>query len=267
MKKISKYQLKGIQNTKIDLSGTVLYVGNQGRLGSCTAFGISKAREMIMHPSTEDLSPWYLYWKSLQHDRIEGDDYDGTYIQDALDVLKNFGCCETKFWKTNDKDKKYKGKIKKGAEENASLYKIGKWSFVEKHIDAIRWTVNQGLPVIVSVTNFEGLRRPGKGGVITNTGTTKPKGHHCMTVVGYDDETRLVKILNSWGDNWADKGYCYMGYDYFMMIIKEAYYISNEKTEEKTAFTAFRDFVLNIVTFPIKLIQNGIAWFKQKPLF
>jgi C1A family cysteine protease len=265
MKKISKSQLKSINNTNADLSDKVLSIGNQGKLGSCSAFGIANAREIILHPNSVELSAWFLYKKTLENDRIEGEEDTGLYIQDALDVFKNIGCCEEKYWKYNETHK-HRGTMKKNALVNAETYKIGKWSTVEKHLDAVRWTVNQGVPVIVSVGCYEGLRRPGKKGVITNVGTNKPKGNHCMVVVGYDDKTKLFKVLNSWGDKWADNGYCYMGYDYFMRILKEAYYVSDEKATEKGFFAGLKNFILNIVTFPIKLIQNGIGWFKEKPL-
>ncbi len=39
-------------------------------------------------------------------------------------------------------------------------------------------------------------------------------GGHAMLIVGYNDDTRLFIVRNSWGDTWADKGYFYMPYDY-----------------------------------------------------
>jgi len=38
---------------------------------------------------------------------------------------------------------------------------------------------------------------------------------HIMTIVGYDDDNKDFIIANSWGDNWGDKGYFYMDYEFF----------------------------------------------------
>ena len=37
---------------------------------------------------------------------------------------------------------------------------------------------------------------------------SKSRGRHAMTIVGYDEDKRI--ILNSWGASWGDKGYFYM---------------------------------------------------------
>jgi C1A family cysteine protease len=41
-----------------------------------------------------------------------------------------------------------------------------------------------------------------------------PIGGHCVVAVGYDDATRRFKIRNSWTEEWGDKGYGYMDYEY-----------------------------------------------------
>jgi hypothetical protein len=44
-------------------------------------------------------------------------------------------------------------------------------------------------------------------------------GGHCMMAVGYqknDDGTEFVIVQNSWGEDWGDKGFCYIPMEYFM---------------------------------------------------
>jgi hypothetical protein len=36
-----------------------------------------------------------------------------------------------------------------------------------------------------------------------------------MCVVGYDDSRRAVRVINSWGREWADQGYGWISYDLF----------------------------------------------------
>ena len=42
------------------------------------------------------------------------------------------------------------------------------------------------------------------------------QGGHAMTIIGYNDETRLFKTLNSWGPEWSDKGCCFMFYEHIL---------------------------------------------------
>ncbi len=41
-------------------------------------------------------------------------------------------------------------------------------------------------------------------------------GGHAVMAVGYDDNTRLIKIRNSWGKEWGKKGYFFMPYDFII---------------------------------------------------
>lgn len=41
-------------------------------------------------------------------------------------------------------------------------------------------------------------------------------GNHCVLLVGYDDEKRLLKFRNSWGTSWlqwGSEGYGYIRYE------------------------------------------------------
>ena len=41
----------------------------------------------------------------------------------------------------------------------------------------------------------------------------KGEGRHAMVLVGYDDNHRAYRILNSWGPGWGDGGYFWWDYD------------------------------------------------------
>mmetsp|Transcript_2700 Transcript_2700/g.6842 ORF Transcript_2700/g.6842 Transcript_2700/m.6842 type:complete len:93 (+) Transcript_2700:1-279(+) len=42
-------------------------------------------------------------------------------------------------------------------------------------------------------------------------------GGHAVMAVGYDDKKRHFIVRNSWGQEWGDKGYFYMPYDYVII--------------------------------------------------
>ena len=39
-------------------------------------------------------------------------------------------------------------------------------------------------------------------------------GGHAVVAVGYNDYTKCITVLNSWGEGWGDRGYFYMPYDF-----------------------------------------------------
>ena len=39
-------------------------------------------------------------------------------------------------------------------------------------------------------------------------------GGHAVMAAGYDNDTRMFLIRNSWGKKWGDNGYFWMPYDY-----------------------------------------------------
>ena len=39
-------------------------------------------------------------------------------------------------------------------------------------------------------------------------------GGHAVMAAGYDNDTRMFLVRNSWGKNWGDNGYFWMPYDY-----------------------------------------------------
>jgi C1A family cysteine protease len=42
---------------------------------------------------------------------------------------------------------------------------------------------------------------------------------HALVIVGYDDETKLFEVRNSWGENWANGGYAYIRYSDMKKLI------------------------------------------------
>ena len=36
-----------------------------------------------------------------------------------------------------------------------------------------------------------------------------------MLIVGYDEDRKAFKIVNSWGNNWGNNGFCWISYNFF----------------------------------------------------
>jgi len=49
----------------------------------------------------------------------------------------------------------------------------------------------------------------------TSKGNQTYCGGHAMCVVGYDEGKEAFEIMNSWGEDWGDEGFCWVKYDDF----------------------------------------------------
>ena len=56
-----------------------------------------------------------------------------------------------------------------------------------------------------------------------------------MCVVGYDDNKYggAFEIMNSWGDSWMNKGFCWIPYDVFRKTTRYAYSVSTRPKEKE----------------------------------
>jgi C1A family cysteine protease len=53
-------------------------------------------------------------------------------------------------------------------------------------------------------------------------------GGHAVCFVGFDDNKKLFKFKNQWGEDWGDKGYGYLSYEYVDKLLADAWAISME---------------------------------------
>jgi len=51
-------------------------------------------------------------------------------------------------------------------------------------------------------------------------------GRHALTIIGYDDNQRLLKIRNSWGEAYGDGGDYYMTYEFFRAMGRKLYVLT-----------------------------------------
>jgi hypothetical protein len=77
----------------------------------------------------------------------------------------------------------------------------------------IRACLASGAPVQASLPIHNGWRSPA-GGVIELQGAEPVTENHSIVFKGLDDNRRLIKFWNNWGQDWGDGGYGYLPYDY-----------------------------------------------------
>jgi C1A family cysteine protease len=204
--------------TKLDFSGDMLPVRNQGGEGTCTAFGTCAVKES--EEKEGYLSPRFLY------DRIKQEG-GGAYPRDAMKVLLDIGVCP-------ESCQPYQENVNTPAcPESLQLAEPNKIKGYARlnTIDEMKQCLYQNGCFTISVAVTDSWFNTPDGYIM---GGGNIIGYHCVALVGYDDEMECIKFKNSWGEGWGDKGYGYIGYGTLKNILVDAWSFIDVPEDEET---------------------------------
>ena len=201
---------------------------------SCTGFAITGAVNIIYNYENDitryseqlvnRFDPYYFYCSIKEKNNKDCENCRcGTYIQDGLDVLVNYGAkktaldpylsCDLSLSKRDHRNMQYKTKLY----DIDKYINLVKWEKINNEwyysidLDFVKLAITGGLPLVTAIytpDNFDDLSmnyEPAKG----------ETGPHAITVIGYDDNYMggSFRILNSYGTDWGDNGYFWISYD------------------------------------------------------
>ncbi len=196
--------------SSVDLSPDMPEVRDQKYQGSCAAFTLaylSGFHERKETGKSTVFSPAFLY--NQKHIRKGG----GMMINEALAFWKESGICAEKDMPYNYRDSL--SKPTSAIVRKAKKYRILRFDQMYDLPD-VKATLNAQQPVIIGIGVDQTFSQY-KSGVWA--GPKYPSGGHAMLVVGYDDDKKAVKIINSWGADWGERGYGWISYDYIERMI------------------------------------------------
>jgi C1A family cysteine protease len=198
---------------------------NQGSQKSCTAWATVYAAGSYYHhiasgkpySDTTSLNPAFTY------NQITLGNCGCTPFLDHLYLLKTQGACS--FVDMGYSDTDCTMQPDSGQRKRAENYKINGWQKVNLHNPTIiKRAIFEKRPVLFAITTDEGFRH-----LVAPYIWKKSSGSvgetHAMLVVGYDDTKKAFRIMNSWSAGWADKGFAWIDYDYFVANVLERGYI------------------------------------------
>jgi C1A family cysteine protease len=100
---------------------------------------------------------------------------------------------------------------------NAKLNRATAVARVSSNLNSMKACLASGEPFVFGFKVFSSF----ESDVVTNTGivpmptsSDEDLGGHAVLCVGYDDNKKYFKVLNSWGSDWGDYGYFYLPYAY-----------------------------------------------------
>ncbi|WP_435261684.1 C1 family peptidase [Tenacibaculum sp. nBUS_03] len=218
--------------SSVDLSTNIPPVRSQGYQSSCvswaTTYYLKSYQEKIQHnyhySSYKDvMSPSFVYNQTKEDSNC----FSGSSIQNALEFLKTQGTVSWEEFPYSDiscsslpTNKQLtlakKNKIKE-------YYYVNVPDTITKKnytlINLVKTLLYQKQPIVISM-DFKNLDFENQNGqYITNTYSKYPiEGlcGHAILIVGYDDKMNAFNIVNSWGTNWGNQGYCWVNYNFFL---------------------------------------------------
>ncbi|MCC7491134.1 MAG: C1 family peptidase [Fimbriimonadaceae bacterium] len=207
---------------RANTSASLPPVGNQGQLGSCTAWAIGyglatveqqRQRRWGAGEAAHQGSPAFLYALCL---RAEGNPCnDGTQLTTAMDILVKQGCSSLKVVPYSDAGCTTAPKTTDQANFRLRSYK----SIDPKNRLALQQELTKGRTIAFGAQLDNDFDSPNGAVVYHGSGVPMREGAqhaaHAMLLVGYDDTRQAYRVLNSWGPNWGDGGYLWLAYATF----------------------------------------------------
>lgn len=202
--------------TKVDLSEYLPSIGNQGNIGSCSAWSTiyycktmqeNMERSWGADKSDEIFSPLFTY------NQITKGVNKGTCITDHMAIVVNQGCPTLATYPDlyNLNATPSAAATQEAGKYRADSYR-GLWG-ANNTLESVKTVLASGYPAVIGFKVYESFYTY-KGGIFSSYSGAY-RGGHAMCVVGYDDSLRALKIVNSWTSNWGDKGFLYLSYDLY----------------------------------------------------
>ncbi|HEX5016533.1 MAG TPA: C1 family peptidase [Actinomycetes bacterium] len=165
------------------------FVLDQGQEGACVGFGWSHEllARPIIQPGVNNAFAQQLYREAQQLDEWPGEDYSGTSLLAGAKAVQARGHM-----------KEYR------------------WGF---SIDDLIMALGYQGPVVLGLNWYTGMMNTDAEGYIRPTGQVE--GGHCIAALGWNVRLNRAELVNSWGVDWGNGGFCYIGRDDLERLLHE----------------------------------------------
>jgi C1A family cysteine protease len=205
---------------------------NQGDIGACVSHSAVQALRILMNKTNSSrsflsrmTSSGTSFWGSRLYIYDNARRIDGTPLTEDVGTTNISACVALDQYKVCSEDIWPYSRANMitapphDAYVTASTFKVFEYSTVDSSPEAFKAALNAGFPIMIGIAVFpsfihSGLK--GSDGVVPmpNESRETPVGGHSMLAVGYNDDTRLITVLNSWGSSFGDKGFVHLPYEF-----------------------------------------------------
>ncbi|CAF1374677.1 unnamed protein product [Rotaria sordida] len=205
---------------KVDLRPDMTPIEDQSQIGSCTANCLAGAYEYLTKKSNGmniDVSRLFIYYNArIKGNYSESIEDSGCSMTDAIEALEELGTCLESIWpydipnvNTRPSDQAF---------QKAKNHTINEALRIDIDLNEMKSCLAQGFPFGFGIQLFSSFDNASKTGVVPmpdpSDSSREAHGSHAMLAVGYSDQSKAFIVRNSWGEDWGDKGYCYIPYNY-----------------------------------------------------
>jgi len=186
-------------------------------LGSCTAnalcaaFHFNQVKEGVMDFTPSRL---FLYYNERAMEGNIGSD-SGAYLRDGIKSLNKIGVCPETTWPYDVST--FTDKPLEKCYDEATKNTAKEYARVPLTLEDMKACIAEGFPFVFGfavLASFFSEEVSNTGNMPMPQPTDYVLGGHAVQACGYDDERKVMIVRNSWGEEWGDKGYFYMPYDY-----------------------------------------------------
>lgn len=217
----------------LDYTDKMTPVRDQGVEGSGVGFAVAAGLEYQIEKVLGQrvvISPRYIYYYARLKGGQSTDQDSGAHFRDAVSTLSEMGTVAEDVWPY--KAGEFHTKPPDGIEQ-AQHYKISE-SRAIRNSNEIKSALEQFGPVVGGIAMYSsflsnGVSKTGK--IPMPSPSDSVLGTTAVCFVGYDDNQKLLKFKNSWGNAWGDQGYGYISYEYADKFLTDAWAISMERAE------------------------------------
>jgi hypothetical protein len=221
----------------VDLSSRMPAPGNQGKLGSCTAWAVAYAARSYYSSALErrDIrlrtnlpSPNYIFHLARTESCAAGSNIARTIevMQKGALSLRDYPYSELCL-----------PPAPPALVEKANDFRVRGVKRVDfSNIDNIKGQLAQSNPVVFQFLDTKGFMAHRGAGVFSEqipAGVTPT--YHEMVFIGYDDRRQALRLVNSWGSAWGDNGYAWLSYDLVKTRVGHAYTLDVAPPQELLA--------------------------------
>lgn len=215
-------------------------IADQGDTFSCVGWAtayycytMSEARQRKLSPE-ERKSPQNLFspgW--IWHRFNQGNAHNGMQIFRAFDVLEKEGCSSLADYPWDATNIRFSAseETKKSAKSHKARQSVclsrGARSGTPVNPSLMKsWLYETETPFVTGIPILDDFGAPSRDPDFVYNSIPEPGkryGYHAITIIGYDSKRQAFQLVNSWSENWGNKGTLWIAEEFIVKNCLEAW--------------------------------------------
>jgi len=225
---------------QVDLSKNMPPPGNQGQQNSCVGWSIAYGMKSYQEKEArnwdlvqgETIDKDHVFSPAFIYNQINHGQDNGSRFQDAFNLLQSKGVASLAKDPYDQAD--FTSKPNDDAVSEATNFRIAWAKQIDpKDIESLKSYLAKGYPIIIAIAFDNAFTDPKGSAVVSSMQVDANSMGHAMLLVGYDDSKSAFKVMNSWGTDWREGGFCWFTYDGFKQFARECWIAKDEEGKKE----------------------------------